>query len=340
MPLKLFLRGEVWHYRGTVAGRRLRGSTGVARENKATAQEWVSREEVRAWQSDFHGPGSVLTFAQAALIYRAAQKPSRYLDRVEDYWKDTPVKNIAAGRIRASCMDLYPSAKAATWNRAVIVPTQAIINFSAEQELCPRITVKRWPVPKTGTRKPASWQWVTEFASVSSPTLAALATFLFLTGARIGEATQLRWGEMDLSRRSALIRQPKTQTARSAHLPPELITLLANLPGDRHPDTKVFGFSNRFAAEREWRKVIDADEWELEELTPHCCRHGFATGLLQAGVDVITVAKLGGWKSPEHVFKTYGHASEDRTLTDRLTRQGHSEIPEASKLLTKKRLSG
>jgi hypothetical protein len=35
-------------------------------------------------------------------------------------------------------------------------------------------------------------------------------------------------------------------------------------------------------------------------------------------VDVVTIAKLGGWKSPAHVFQTYGHASDDKTLTDRL----------------------
>ena len=107
-------------------------------------------------------------------LYRAAGKPVRYLDRVEDFWKDTPVKDITAGRIRASCRDLYPDAKGATWNRQVIVPTQAIINHAAEQELCPRITVKRWPV-ETKTRRPASWQWVTEFSSASSPHLGALA---------------------------------------------------------------------------------------------------------------------------------------------------------------------
>jgi len=53
-------------------------------------------------------------------------------------------------------------------------------------------------------------------------------------------------------------------------------------------------------------------------LTFHSCRHGFATGLLRAGVDVVTVAKLGGWKSPAHVFQTYGHANDDVTQTEKL----------------------
>ena len=336
MPLKLYLRGEIWHYRGTVAGRRLRGSTGVSRQNKETAQRIAAELEARAWKHNFD-PGSVLTFAQAALLYRAAGKPVRFLDRVEDFWRDSPVKDITGGRIRGSCRELYPSGKAATWNRAVIVPTQAIINYAAELELCPSIRVTRFPVSATH-RTPASWTWVTEFSSASPPLLGALAIFLFLTGARITEATRCTWSDVDFSQRSVLIRQTKTGTARLAHLPPELIVSLANLGNPRPPERRVFGFRDRYAAEREWKKIVIREG--LDYLTPHCCRHGFATGLLRAGVDVITVSKLGGWKSPEHVFKTYGHASEDKTLTDRLTRQGHSEIPEASKLLTKKRLSG
>jgi len=35
-------------------------------------------------------------------------------------------------------------------------------------------------------------------------------------------------------------------------------------------------------------------------------------------VDVVTVAKLGGWKTAAQVLKTYGHAINDITLTDRL----------------------
>jgi len=56
----------------------------------------------------------------------------------------------------------------------------------------------------------------------------------------------------------------------------------------------------------------------IEVLSFHSCRHGFATSLLRAGVDVVTVAKLGGWRSAAQVLATYGHALDDLTLTDRL----------------------
>lgn len=337
MPLKLFLRGDVWHYRGTVAGRRLRGSTGVTKPNKETAQHVIADLEAKAWKGRLNGLESILTFARAANIYRAAGKSTRFLDRVEDYWKATPVKEISGGRIRASCRELYPKAKTATWNRAVIVPTQAIINYAAEQELCQKVFVKRWPVEKQ-ERQPVSWEWVTTFSSSAPAPLAALVTFMFLTGARIGEAMSLRWKDVNLSRGSAFIRQTKTQSERSAHLPSELIAALANLPGDRHPDELVFGYRWRSTVKNHWDKTVAAAG--VKRLTSHCCRHGFATGLLHAGVDPITVSKLGGWKNAAHVFATYGHASEDRTLTDVLTRQEHTPNPASTNALIKKRVSG
>ena len=332
MPLKLYLRGDVWHYRGTVAGRRLRGSTGISRQNKETAQHVIADLEARAWKGRL-APGSVLTFAQAAILYRAAGKPTRFLARVEDHWRDTPVKDITGGRIRAACRDLYPTGKPATWNRCVIVPTQAIINHAAEQELCSKVFVKRWTVPKT-TRRAVTWQWVTTFSSVAPPQMRALAMFMFLTGARVGEATFLRWSEVDFERRLALIRSTKTTTERWANLPSDLIVALANLPGERHPNATVFGI-DRHSAWRQWKRCIERAG--IEYMSPHSCRHGFATELLRAGVDPVTVAKLGGWKGTAQLWATYGHAREDRTITDVLTHRVHTEKQTSSKSLTVKR---
>lgn len=54
----------------------------------------------------------------------------------------------------------------------------------------------------------------------------------------------------------------------------------------------------------------------IERLTPHCCRHGFATTMLHKGFDVKTVAEMGGWKDATTVLRTYAHAVKDKTVTD------------------------
>jgi len=312
--LTIFRRGEVWHYRGTIAGRRIRGSTGHADEGEALKFVAVKEAEIR--HGNPAGKKSDLTFAQAALLYLQAEKPTRYVHKVAAYWKNTPVHKITSGAVRQAAITLHPQAPGATRNRQIIVPTQAIINHAAALDLCPHLKVKRFPVV-TKKKAPATAEWIEAFMANSSPHLGALACFMFLTGARITEALSVTWGDVDLAARRAVIRQGKIGgEERRAHLPPALVVAIANIPGERAPKGRVFRYSTYHTAKWPWRAAIARAG--IEDLTFHCCRHGFATAMLHAGVDVITVTKLGGWKDAKHVFSTYGHAMQDDTLADRI----------------------
>lgn len=313
MPLEIYKRGKIWHYRGTVAGQRLRGSCKTA--DKIIAQRIAAETESRAWKSHLDGPGAALSFAQAAGLYREAQKPTRYLAAIEDHWRDTPVREISAGAIRQHAIKLYPNASGATRNRHVIVPTAAIINHAADAELCARIRVKRFPVT-TKTKKPATLAWVDAFCAHASARQAALCLFMFSTGARISEALSVAWRDVDLSAATALIVQTKIGDERLANLPPRVIAAFANIPSNRNPDDLVFGYGDRNNCAKVWANVIKRAG--IERLTFHSCRHGFATTMLHRGVDVVTVAKMGGWKNVQQVIKTYGHAMTDPTITNRI----------------------
>lgn len=316
MPLRIYKRpgSDYWHYRGTVDGRRLRGSCQT--KDKATAERVAHRLEGKAWKRSLDGPGAVLTFAKAASLYRSAGKQTRFLEPLENYWKNTLVSAINGGAVRQAAINLYPNAMASTRNRQVIVPTQAIINHAAEAELCQRLRVRRFPVQKK-EKEPVSYSWVAAFMSQSSPHLGALALFMFLTGARISEALSITWDHLDLSAGTCLIEQTKIGNERRAHLPLPLVAALANIPGER--EGKVFKYSSRTTAAPSWRAAVKRAG--IKPLSFHSCRHGFATAMLQAGIDPVTVAKLGGWKDTAMLFKTYGHAMDDPTLTDRIA--GH-----------------
>jgi integrase len=198
----------------------------------------------------------------------------------------------------------------------VIVPTQAIVNHAASLDLCRHLKVKRFPVVAK-RKEPATWEWVEAFMAEASPNLGALACFMFLTGARVSEAVAVTWADVDLHARRATIRQGKLGgEERRAHLPPALVAAIANIPSNRNPKAKVFGYSSRHTAKPVWHAAITRAK--IKRLPFHACRHGFATAMLHAGVDPITVAKLGGWKSAQHVFATYGHAMSDETLADRI----------------------
>lgn len=311
MPVKIYKRGDIWHFRGTVAGRRLRGSTGTG--DKAIAQRIAAEREAEAWKGHLDGPSAVLTFAQAAALYTQAGKGDHRTLRMMDFWKTTLVKNITEGQVRQAAVTLYPSHKAATRNREVIAPTQAIINHAASLGKCSPLTVARFKVAKV-EKIPVTWEWVQAFMRHAPPHLGALACFMFLTGARISEALAVRWEDVDFTARKAKIRQTKLYgEERFAHLPAPLLVAMANCKRDR--DT-VFRYVERDSVRKSWDSAVTRAG--IAPLSPHACRHGFATAMLHAGVDPVTVAKRGGWKNVQHVFATYGHAMEDETITDRI----------------------
>ncbi|MGB3314530.1 MAG: site-specific integrase [Albidovulum sp.] len=318
MPLTLFRRSKIWHYRGTVAGRRLRGSTGTA--DRAIAERLKAEVEAKAWERKFDGPGAGLTMAQVFSAYLDAEKSERFLLRLADYWKNTLVETIRPETVRQAARKIYPQATEPTWNRQVIKPTQAAINYAAELGWCPRISVKRFtenPEEKT----PATVEWVRAFADQADqdglPHLGALCLFMFGTAARVGEACRLEWRDINLSASTATIQLFKpTIWTRTAHIQPEVVAALKNLPSNRKPDDLVFGYAGRGSVRGPWNNV--AARANIPRLTPYCCRHGFATSMLRRGYDVKTVAERGGWNDATTVLRTYAHAIEDKTVTDAL----------------------
>jgi integrase len=311
MPLKIFKRpgSTVWQYRGTLAGHRLRGSTGAT--DKETATRIASEIENKFWKRGLDGKEKALTWPKAVALYIGAGKSSRYLVPLLTYWGDAKIADINSGSIRQSAIDLYPKAVNSTRNTQVITPTLAVINHCAELQLCQPLRMKRLKID-TKVKKPATLEWINAFRShADRMDIGVLALFMFGTGARISEALAVRWEDVDFKKRTVLIRQSKLGNERVAHLPPGIFVALANLPRDREP------FAIPYMTARDaWDRTVKAAG--IEPLTFHSCRHGFATALHHKGVGVKTIARLGGWRSAKQLFECYLHADEDATITDRL----------------------
>ena len=301
MPLKIYRRpgSTVWQYRGTLAGNRLRGSTGAS--DKETAQRIASAIEDKFWKRGLDGKEKALTWPKAVAIYLAAGKSPRYLPALVKHWRDVKIADMNAGSIRQAAIDIYPSAKNSTRNRQCIVPTLAVINHCAELQLCPPLKMKRFKVD-TKIKRPVTLEWINAFkANADRMDIGTLALFLFGTGARISEALAVRWEDIDFKKRTVLIRQSKIGDERIAHVPAGLFVALASLPRDREP------FAIAYTTARDaWSRTTKAAG--IEPLTFHSCRHGFATALHDKGVGVKTIAKAGGWKWAQHLFNTYLHA--------------------------------
>jgi hypothetical protein len=316
MPLKLYRRKGIYYCRGTVGptGKRRRYNVSLHTTDKDIAARQVAEIESGHWKGHFDGPEAILTFARAAQIYRAAGKSTTFLEPIEKYLGGTLVKDISEGTVQLMAKDLYPNVGNASLNRLVIVPTIAVINHAARSKLCSRLMVQRYE-EDAKVKEPATLEWVTRFRATAKPHLGAMVLFMYLTGARPGEAVAVQWDDVDLDKRTVLIRETKLSKERVAHLPAALVVALANLK--RIEGRGVFIYGRLSSLKDAWATACT--KAGIKRLTPHCCRHGFATGLLRRGVDVVTVAWLGGWKSAEQVLKTYGHAIKNPKLTDLLT---------------------
>lgn len=338
MPLKLFKRRtlagkDIWHYRGTLDGDRLRGTTGTT--DRKEAARFIAKIERGHDKGDPAGSEGGLTFARAVEHYERAGKgldrnSVAYIEKLEDHWKNTKVKKMKAGVIRQSAIDLYPGCSGATWNRQVITPTQAIINHCAELELCAPVRIRRFKFEEK-IKQPVTVEWLNTFCLHARPLTAALATFMFATGCRISEAKRLDWPEIDFQQRTILITKTKAKKQRLPHMPARLLVALANLPRDDKPFGRWSESRLRIFWDQDVAKAAEAAPGFVR-LTFHSCRHGIATKLLRDGIDVVTAAGIAGM-SVQVMLKTYAHAMQKPQITEGLfdTQLTHGEASREQK---------
>jgi integrase len=162
-------------------------------------------------------------------------------------------------------------------------------------------------------------------------------------GLRLGEAAALRVGDVDFLKREIRvsqqvqrangkqveIRPPKYGSERIIYAPDELIETISEhvrifRPGD-DVDRWLFPGEGEHPLHQNsvgylWRKARDAAgvEYRLHDL-----RHFYASGLIAAGCDVVTVQRALGHGSASVTLNTYGHLWPD--ANDR-TRQAAREL--------------
>jgi integrase len=125
---------------------------------------------------------------------------------------------------------------------------------------------------------------------------AIFATFL-LTGLRDQELCYLTWTDIDLKKLTVRVTSkegfsPKDYEERIIPLPPDLVTLLKDLP--RKSEWVFPGSKGRRISHLLRRLKRIAKKAGVHHATLHKFRHTYATRLLEAGADVVTVQYLLG----------------------------------------------
>lgn len=158
-------------------------------------------------------------------------------------------------------------------------------------------------------------RWMTrdEYASVlddlhlNDPAMRDLVQILTETGLRLSEALSLKWE--DINDNHVRVWCNKGDKPRSVPLSDRASsTLDAIRPGG--DELGPFAHFTLHSVRHRWNamKVRLGKEGD-DEFTPHCCRHTFASWLVQSGVPIYTVRELCGHKCIE-VTMRYAHLSD------------------------------
>jgi integrase len=145
------------------------------------------------------------------------------------------------------------------------------------------------------------------------PAAVAAVRFLALTGWRSGEALALRWSEIDLGRRTAIL--PDTKTGRSARpLSRAACDVLCDLARSHEGDKNALVFpptrgDGRMSGFRKlWDRIAKLGGLPVD-ITPHVLRHSFASLAADLDYSEPTIAALIGHKG-RTITSRYVHAAE------------------------------
>lgn len=151
---------------------------------------------------------------------------------------------------------------------------------------------------------------------------------LLYTGLRIGEASGLQWGDIDLENHIITVRKSvakaevggyettvtKSGKERRVGITPNLVNVFSRIPKNglyvlaESPDS----FQNPYNLAKRYKKALSSINAELpedkkvRELTAHKCRHTYATYLLKGGANLRQVQQLLG-HSAVTVTEVYTH---------------------------------
>lgn len=341
MPLEIYARGNVWwargsiEYRGRKIGGYVRESTGTSEE--ADALRWCEAREESTIRHFLFGSEAAtapeLTFADIIPYYDAPPRDAERLLNILPHLGAIEVKKITPKMVRALAAELHPMACADTWLRAVVAPVRAAINAAHDElggDRVPPMKVKPFTTRERmdqdrkrgkksrAPKKPGSWPWLLQFRTAAEPRTAALAFFMFVTGARISQAIAMH-PKLHLDLPGARVKIPgaKGVDDRWIDIPEELVVELANLT-PRIPrgyprkaaNLRVFGYAGRDSIRKQW---LAAEEVAgIEHLPPHSAgRHGFGQEMgVRQRVDEKAAEEFGGWSDTGIFKRTYNHGED------------------------------
>ncbi len=286
-------------------------------------RDWSSRQ---VWES---GTRHTMDLSAKSVTFEHLPLTDLRKSHVELWVKDMQRNGLQPTTIRTRFANVHAAIRVAATGRPRLLA----------EDVC--LGVKLPPVRKASSAMDiptsADVGKIIEAANESFAVFVAVSAF---AGTRRGETSAVRVSDCDFLRKELRverqvqwtedgrmeIRPPKYGSERTIYVPDGLVTILAEYvrmhrPGD-DPDRYLFPGSrddtlpaHAATVGRSWRLACAAAKVEYRL---HDCRHFFASGLIHAGCDVVTVQRALGHSSPSITLDTYGHLwpnAADRTRT-------------------------
>lgn len=290
------------------------------RAGKATFDAWFAEWSSRqVW--------APMTAVQADLVRRSvpfASVPLAQLreSHLQSWVKQMQAKGYAPNTINTRMMTVRAALKAALRDRRIVSDPSVGVVLPRRQR-------------REVSMEVATSEQVGRLVAASEPAMRAYVALCAFAGLRLGEASGLNVSDIDfLGRRLEVTRQvqkkrggppelrpPKYESYRTIFIPDELVGLLARHIGELGASSEGWLFTGSSGqpispttVDTWWRRTVAAAG--LADITLHFLRHFYASGLIAAGCDVVTVQRALGHKSPSVTLNTYSHlwpTAEDRT---------------------------
>lgn len=330
---------------------------------QADAKAWLRNAESDAAQKKAQADGIYLI---AAVIDTFAQTPPRrgtkswsasHLAYWEEQFGQRDIKtitradiNLAVARLQAKKVERRTFAGQVKFTDTTVSPStvnrylaslSALFNFALDAGLIDHHPMKGGQVRKlsesTGRRRILTIdeedRLIAEAERSSWPPMALFLRLALTTGARKSELSKLRWTNIDLERRIAVLPKTKNGEARTLPLVHSVRDALVAAKKVR-PLASDYVFFNPSDPKKPkpidtvWRNVrqragLEADRDDaLDRVVLHSTRHTAATKLIRGGANLIQAAAVTGHKTVG-MLKKYTHLGADDVvaLADRLLEQ-------------------
>jgi integrase len=309
---------EVWYCRSWQS---VRGEDGVVRRVQIersiqTVSKSEARERAREFTAEFVEALSrpvpekktakqTLTFADAVGQYIETGGSKRYLEPIVRLIGLMPAADVD----QPTCLDvvgrLYPNCTAATTNRQVWTPINAVLRF-----VDIRAPLKR---PKGHDRLPTVDKaalptdgWFDAVSEHLAPSKRALLLLISLHGLRISEAARRTPADVDPKRWTLTLPNTKDGSPYVIQLSRPVIDAL--MAYDWRGGKWLFGTSERGNIDRDLRKACA--KAGVEPYGSHKIgRHSFAAKILEEGKSLPYLKQAGRWKSLKAVER-YAHLAQ------------------------------